>query len=118
MAVGPAGTRTIYSAANAEKDLLDAQMRLPPKDVAELVSLKACSFCGRARAAADRGCGGGGGGAAVTAAASAMPRCGRCGRAAYCCREHQAMQWPLHKKSCCMRAAAAAASTAAAQQEE
>ena len=108
----------------AEKDLLNAQMRLAPEDAAALASLEACSFCGSTRAAASHGIGGGGGGggggAAVTAAATSMPRCGRCGRAAYCCREHQAIQWPLHKKSCRPRAAGApaAAATVAVQLED
>ena len=121
VAFGPVaiGVRATWS-TDVEKDLLDAQMRLVPDDAAELVSPKACSFCGSVRVVADQGNSGRGASGGIAAVAFALPKCGRCGRAAYCCREHQAIQWPLHKKSCRPRAAAApaTAAAAAAQKEE
>ena len=114
----PAAGMRVYLSTRIEKDLLDAQMRLVPEDATALVSLKACSFCGSTRAEADRGDSGCGGKGTSGVVPAAMPKCGRCGQAAYCCREHQAIQWPLHKKSCRPRAAAPVAAAAAAVQLE
>ena len=75
-----------YSEAAASK-LLAAQKRMRPCDAAALIGLGACSFCG------------------VGAQLDGLPltKCGRCCLAAYCCPEHQALQQPLHKKSCSLR---------------
>ena len=72
-----------YAQVAASK-LLAAQKRLRPGDAAALMGPDACSFCG------------------VGARLDGQPlaKCGRCRAAAYCCPEHQKLQWPLHKKSC------------------
>jgi hypothetical protein len=48
----------------------------PPSDIK-----RTCALCGR-QSAAKLGC------------------CGRCGRARYCSREHQRLDWPAHKALC------------------
>ena len=68
----------------AASKLLAAQKRMRPGNAAALMGPSACSFCG------------------VAARLDGQPlaKCGRCRSAAYCCPEHQKLQWPLHKKSC------------------
>ena len=68
----------------AASKLLAAQKCMRPGDAAALMGPGSCSFCG------------------VAARLDGQPlaKCGRCRSAAYCCPEHQKLQWPLHKKSC------------------
>eukprot|EP01105_Mastigella_eilhardi_P027985 TRINITY_DN8963_c0_g1_i1.p1 TRINITY_DN8963_c0_g1~~TRINITY_DN8963_c0_g1_i1.p1 ORF type:complete len:316 (-),score=108.79 TRINITY_DN8963_c0_g1_i1:925-1872(-) len=40
---------------------------------------------------------------AVCGAAVTLSRCGRCGRACYCSREHQREDWPAHKQWCALQ---------------
>ena len=68
-------------------------------EMASMTSLTVCSLCGGK--AVDSW-----GGISST---GPLMRCGRCGMAAYCCKDHQTMQWPLHKKTCRQLTASAAA---------
>ena len=74
-----------YSVTAAKK-LAAAQACLNPRDVSALMGMGDCNFCGGSRLDGLTG--------------RSLAKCGRCHGATYCCQEHQARHWPMHKKSC------------------
>jgi hypothetical protein len=70
-----------YCKIVAEK-LLDVQTRFCPDDFVALMDPDSCSFCG-----------------GTPPDGGKLERCSRCWLLRYCYREHQALQWPVHKKT-------------------
>ncbi len=77
--------------AGVEEEKEEAHQPAACACVAGSAARSAGRLCSRAGCGATtRGDGGGG----------KLKRCGRCGRAAYCCKAHQADDWARHKAEC------------------
>ena len=76
------GPSHINSTSSA-KNLFDAQEAMQSQGTIPATARDVCNFCGSLRLDGQ-----------------AVMMCGKCKAVGYCCKEHQATHWPLHKKAC------------------